>query len=405
MINALFIAKTVLSIVEQMHELRRPKFLPSEGELCRMVEDVFWASLDKYEGIPLEVRLFFAPAMHGPHTLRLGSKIPLSPRAIRELSPAQAKDGGLVVAAGTGGGLAVHSLLGSSPTARGGMPHWIAVESRGPGLVLVRIGSKPIVEFVRGTISRLSGMPQDRTAAEVMLMGAGLSQNSPALESKIASMILDIGQAIDRSGTGGAIWILPPGHAMIGDLAGLGRTVEPNTELWTPFREMWDHRTATIALLNSPGGPSQQWLLEHPWMQCASQDWDFLRQDAVLRTVSGLAKVDGAIVMNGDPRVLAFGVICNRFASQPKSVLKSSNASLPMEGDPVDASSFGGSRHRSAIEFCANYAPAAAIVASHDGGLTVFAARTADVVVGSRVSVIDSDVEIKSSSTSEVGAT
>jgi hypothetical protein len=298
MMDAASIAKTVLNIVRQMSELRRPKFLPSEGEMCRMLEDVFWASLDKYEGIPLDVLLFYAPAIPGPHTFRLESATPLSPPAIRALSPAHAKDGVLVVAAGTDGSLAIHSLLCSSHAARGGMPHWLAVESRGSGLILVRIGSKLIVEFVRGTINRLAGMSHDRTAAKAMLMGAGLfPRDSRALQWKIASMILDVGQAIDRSGTGGAIWILPAGHAMSGDLAGLGRTVEPNTEFWTPFQEMWDDRTATIVLLNSPGGPSQQWLLEHQWMQFATQDWDFLRQDAVLRTVSGLARVDGAIVM------------------------------------------------------------------------------------------------------------
>src|SRR5262245_55983507 len=69
MMDAASIAKTALIIIRQMHELRRPKFLPSEGELCRMVKDVFWASLDKYEGIPLEVRLFYAPVIPGPHTL------------------------------------------------------------------------------------------------------------------------------------------------------------------------------------------------------------------------------------------------------------------------------------------------------------------------------------------------
>lgn len=273
-------------------------------------------------------------------------------------------------------GLQIHAVLCSSSSVRGASPHWLSVESRGPGCITVCIGSKPILEFTRGTLKHLAGMSLDRTAVEILLMSAKLFPNEPAgLNWHVASMLLDVGRAIDHHGTGGALWILPSGTFMDGGLSDLGHKVEVDPMFWEPFREMWEERTATITLLNSPGGPRDEWLLEHQWLQAATQEWDFLRQDAVTRTLSSLTKVDGAIVVNGAPQLLAFGVICNRFSERPTEVLQPSDPSDLTKGEPVDVSVFGGSRHRSAIDFCASHSPAGAVVASHDGGVTVFTSR------------------------------
>jgi len=192
-------------------------------------------------------------------------------------------------------------------------------------------------------------MSLDRIAAEVLLMSAKLFPNEPnGLKWHIASMLLDVGQAIDRHGTGGAVWILPSGTFMDGDLSDLGYNVEVGPMFWEPFREMWEMRTSTIT-------------------------------------------IDGAIVVNGAPQLLAFGVICNRFSIRSNEVFRLNDPSDLSKGERVDVSEFGGSRHRSAIDFCANHSPAGAVVASHDGGVTVFASKDTGVVFGSRVSPIASD--------------
>ena len=162
-----------------------------------------------------------------------------------------------------------------------------------------------------------------------------------------------------------------------------------STEWWEPYKEMWEKRTSTIRLLNP--GCNQG----HEFLQQAAQQWDFLRQHALTQSISSLAKVDGAIVINGSPHVLAFGVICNDFSDPALQVFQSNNPSRPDIGDVVDASKFGGSRHRSAIDFCSSHSPAGAVVASHDGGLTVFASLEKGCVIGSRVSLINSDAEVK----------
>lgn len=94
MIDASHIARKVLNIIEEMHELRRPRFVPSEAALARVIEHVFWASVDQYEGTPLKARIFFAPTITGAEIIHMSSPPPLSRHTIRSLSPAHAKDGG-----------------------------------------------------------------------------------------------------------------------------------------------------------------------------------------------------------------------------------------------------------------------------------------------------------------------
>jgi hypothetical protein len=177
MIDALHIARKVLNIIEEMHELRRPRFIPSEAALVHLIEYVFWASVDQYEGTPLKARIFFAPTIslregfpkeYGAEIIHLNSPPPLSRHSIRSLSPVHAKDGALLVESDLRAELHIHAVLSSSSSTRGVSPHWLSVESRGPGCVKVCIGPTPILEFTRGTLKHLAGMSLDRTAAEML---------------------------------------------------------------------------------------------------------------------------------------------------------------------------------------------------------------------------------------------
>jgi hypothetical protein len=238
-------------------------------------------------------------------------------------------------------------------------------------------------------MKQLGGMAFDRTSAEHLLMGARLFPTEPAdLGWHIASALLDIALAVEQFGVGGALWILPADRSISGDLKGLGVEIEVPDDWWEPYREMWEWRTSIIRLLN-PGCDRG-----HEFLQEAAQQWDALRQRALTDSVSSLARADGAIVLNGSPRILAFGVICNRFREPAREVLLATDPSRPYDGHVVEVSEFGGSRHRSAIDFCSGHSPAGALVASHDGGLTAFASLEEGRVAGSRISMIRSDAEV-----------
>jgi hypothetical protein len=219
----------------------------------------------------------------------------------------------------------------------------------------------------------------------------------PGRPWEIASMMLDLGRAVESLGKGGAIWILAHGSNG-GGLSSLGHRAILNPKWLGPFTEMWEHRTALIrfnAFRNAcdPSGNPQE---EFQW---AAQEWDQSRKGAILESLASLSKVDGAVVMTGSPELLRFGVICNTF-EDPEAVTRPSESTDLHGGPAFDPSEFGGSRHRSAMGFCAEHAPAGALVASHDGGLTVFASQKKGWVVRSVVSLLDSEPDVKPQGTS-----
>ena len=386
MFDAAVIARKVLSIIGQIDQARRPRLVPTEQALSRVVEDVFWSSLAQFEGTPVSPRIFFAPSRAlGDHgIIRLASPMPVSKDAIQRLSPAHAPDGALLVVEHPTG-VQIEAILGCLPSVREVAPFWLCVESRGPGAIRVCIASQPILEFTRGTSRHIGGMSLDRTAAEALLMTARLFPSEPAgRDRQVASLILDLGKAIERLGRGGAIWILPHGAAMDDDLDGLGYHVNVGSQWWEPFEEQWESGDP----ISIPAIPPNTRLKR------AAQAWSHLREDAVTRSLANLTQIDGAIVMNGSPHILAFGVICNTFGA-PTEVVQPVDPSHPLVCQAVDPSVFGGSRHRSAIGVCATHAPAGALVASHDGGLTVFASAAKGRVIGSPVSLLDSDAEVQ----------
>lgn len=386
------LASKALGIIDQMHEIRRPYFVPTEHSLTQVIKDVFWSSLDRYEGDPLTVRIFFAPIgalTRSANIVRFDTACPVTTVTIRDLSPAHALDGGLLAVQESDGSLSFRGILGSFPFIGGrASPMWLCVESRVPGCFRVCIGSEPILEFTRGIAKTLGGMSLDRTTAEALITDTMPEANQgDARAWQVAAMLLDIGETIERNGRGGAIWILPAGSSMTGDLAALGNRVEMDSSWWEPYEEMWGngHMDAGTSFTSEND-------LD---LRYAAQQWDLSRREAVIRSVAALSRIDGAIVVNCSPRVLGFGVICHKFGAPAATVLRVTDPSQPFAGEEIPSSEFGGSRHRSAINFCSSHSPAAAVVASHDGGLTVFASVERGTTIGTRVSMISSDAEVQ----------
>ena len=174
---------------------------------------------------------------------------------------------------------------------------------------------------------------------------------------------------------------------MAGDLAELGNRVEMDSTWWKPYEEMWGNGTSDAGLTSGSGTDLD--------LRYAAQQWDLSRRESVIRSVAALSRIDGAIVVNCSPAVLGFGVICHKFGAPATTALRVIDPSDPFAGEEVPSSEFGGSRHRSAINFCSSHSPAAAIVASHDGGLTVFASIERGTAIGTRVSMIGSDAEVQ----------
>jgi hypothetical protein len=91
-----------------------------------------------------------------------------------------------------------------------------------------------------------------------------------------------------------------------------------------------------------------------------------------LKLTGQLTAVDGAVIVNDDLKVLAFGAkikpLDTRKSPETLVVSESSVGSVPLE---VSLSEFGGTRHQSAAQFVFDQRQAVAFVASQDGIITL----------------------------------
>lgn len=388
MIDADFLAATTLRLLSQGVPFHTPVVTPPQAVLAQAIGDVFWSTLEALEGTALRVRIYFAPLAaigNSYGIVGLPEPRPYSASSLRTLAPAHGPEGGLLLVEDSNGDFTVRGLLGSLPFVPTAAPLWLCVEGRGPGSIRVSVGFEPLLDYTRGKVRELGGMAFDRTFAESLLMSVNLFPVSPPGRSwQIASALLDCAFEVERVGHGGALWLLPDESPMPSALKDTGVPIAMGRDSWDPYLEEWEMRTSTIRLLN-PGCDGR-----HEFLQPAAQQWDVLRKRAVSRTIACLALVDGAIVVNGTPNVLAFGVICNKFEYPVAHIKRATDPAQPHRAVSASSADFGGSRHRSAIDFCSTHAPAGALVASHDGGLTVFAGLERGEVIGSRISTIRS---------------
>jgi hypothetical protein len=88
----------------------------------------------------------------------------------------------------------------------------------------------------------------------------------------------------------------------------------------------------------------------------------------LLESIGHLAAVDGAVVIDQHIKILGFGAFIE-IPDEPKLVTTISDEN---KEEKVLSTKLGGGRHRSAVEFCARFAPAAAIVVSEDGRISIF---------------------------------
>jgi hypothetical protein len=116
-------------------------------------------------------------------------------------------------------------------------------------------------------------------------------------------------------------------------------------------------------------------------------------QDSIRRAVdaiAGLTAVDGATILTDRYELLAFGAKIIRRSGSPQ--VTRVVVTEPIEGstaDIVDPAQLGGTRHLSAAQFEQDQRDAIALVASQDGGFTVFAwSQCEQMVHGHRIETL-----------------
>jgi len=90
--------------------------------------------------------------------------------------------------------------------------------------------------------------------------------------------------------------------------------------------------------------------------------------------IAGLTAIDGATVLSSEYDLLAFGVkITRRRGASPVEQLTLTEPVIDAAAAVMSPTQLGGTRHLSAAQFIHDQRDALALVASQDGGFTVFA--------------------------------
>ena len=306
---------TNLKLEEKFARLVASSPLPESEQIAVAIEEVFWASLLTEEGRPCRPRLLYSPRQEcmRPAVHRLAKPIRLNRDALRKLAPAQGPLGYLAWDCASGDA-EITGIQGRE----GGDPCDLIISAPKNGALEIDWSCARLLTFQAGRLDRLSmaALPGVHEALDIVRRLTGNFE--PVFLNRTI-------QAIAAAGHGGAIWILREGCALDG--VHLGYPLQRDER---PLPQRHDVRFKWLA------------------------------------SVGYLAMTDGAVLVDSRVKVLGFGAFID-VPDRPRMVTVHS-----YEGDAkqLESTKLGGGRHRSAVEFCVRFAPAAAIVVSEDGRIS-----------------------------------
>jgi hypothetical protein len=299
---------------EGKHEKASAQFpLPSREIIAAVLEEVFWASHLTEEGRPCKPRLIYAPVLR-PAAHRFEPGVALNRSNLRRLTPVQGPEGHLIWSADSGSPW-ITGVEG------GGHPPEFYVASVRVGTLDIGWWSSRLLTLRAGTVSRRSQSAHPDVFRALDVVRNSLGTFDPVF---LTSTII----AIANGGHGGSVWISR--LTRIPDGIQVGNRVSPT---------------------NNPPLTKQEYQQRTAWVE----------------SVGHLAAIDGAVLLDAELRVLGFGA----FIDVPESKIKVRCLSENGIYEPKSPGELGGGRHRSAVEFCSRFAPAAALVVSEDGRISL----------------------------------
>jgi hypothetical protein len=338
-------------------------------QLSTLIETAFWASLRSNEGRTTRVRLAVATHDLLPDANVFVSPIPYGDSEIVKLAPAVPLNACLGLATADGN-LQIWGVAGRSE------PATLAIEITEPGTVRVDVGVFRPYAVLCGRSDVIIGASRNNLAHYLRKLAKALP-NDDILEAQAVWQeclaLTDLMRMILSDGHGGAVLLVP------------SETGEWSTSLIPfPFCLKTHDTTVRDAIrkkLNeehNTGKAQEEFLQLQPddrlkaafyraidvCSRSSSGGW----RDAI-SAIASFAKVDGAVVMTRDMRLLGFGA---KIQFKPDEDVRVCMATLrDQKGVYSSLENLGGMRHQSAARFINQNKDAIAIVVSQDRHVSV----------------------------------
>jgi hypothetical protein len=289
--------------------------MPRHGVLAKVIESAFWASLLEEEEVPTRVRLVYeSPISPTGIVHQLVTPIPISPEALRQLSPAHGREGSL-----TWRENGDEAVLTGIRAREGGDGPALIISTPFTGVIDASWNMTRLCTLRCGEIRRAS----NSALPNVLTVVRYLEHVFGVMEPSYASHVV---QHISRRSLGGSLWIAAENTPLNG--------------LSVKYR------------VAPPDGGIRDRMEQLPFL---------------LRSIAHLSAIDGATLVDARMQVLGFGAFVDLRDGLVDRLLPNGTT------ETVAASTIGGGRHRSAVEFCRLNEPSAALVVSQDDLISMVA--------------------------------
>ncbi len=329
----------VLALLASTPDAPRPA--PSSAQLRALIEAAFWASLYTDEGRQATFALAWGTALTEPGQFRYASPVPVSPTSLAQLSPALRTGQMLLGVAPSGDDFVAWGILDADAVER----PLLVVEALEPGLIVVRHGARNLALFAR---EHADLVDQGRLNARNVLrqvFGAGRSE---AERRAYADALAQVASAMRSLGYGGTLLLVRDAH----------RDWERSLQQPLRYAPSPSSDVLHVAVARA--------------MASAGERGSVATRAELARAVAftaSLSAVDGAVVLDDSLRVLGFGATI--IAHDEPATVMAVRAVGKLEPRQLPIDQLGGTRHQSAARFVWAERDAGAVVASHDGEVTV----------------------------------
>jgi hypothetical protein len=359
MVNAVYPAARAVASKVRAHFLHRLAQVPvrDRAELApepdladieAMIDAAFWASLRREEGVTPTISLALLPPAGAGRALTFEVDLPLHASALARVAPAVERPNIHLGVWRRGGELKVWGTTRSVPA------FCVVVEVVASGLLVIKHRGDPFGKFVNVAVLEgdqvkiidegFSTKPECPGAVKSLL---GI--HVPGRQPGQVDVLVQLAASMRAHRRGGALLVVPAGTRAWRDsiVPPLLYGIDP------PYSELAD-------------------LVAREREESARHEWQETLRQAV-GAVAGLTAVDGATIVTDRFELLAFGVKIARKRGNPP--VERVVVTEPIEGNQaelVPPGHFGGTRHLSAAQFVHDQRDAIAMVASQDGGVTIF---------------------------------
>ncbi len=323
--------------------------LPQVKEIETIIDVAFWASLRKEEGHSPRISLAFLCPEQAGDPIIFAQRIPLTPAMLTKLAPGFERPGIHLGVWCENEELYIWGATIKIPT------FCFVLDVSEPGLVVIKhrraegFGKFSNIAVLTGDEIKIV---DDRSSSLLecpAMITSLLDFTMPSVRNESVNVLLQLAVSIRDHKRGGTLLVVPSG-----------------SDAW---RESIRH---PLHYAIHPAFSGLAALMKKEKTQKDFADW----QRALSREVdiiAGLTAIDGAIVINDQYELLAFGEKIRR--AEGKALVEDMIATEPILGGEavvVHPAQTGGTRHLSAAQFVHDQRDAIALVASQDGRFTVF---------------------------------